>query len=62
MRDKVMDLIESCETRLQIAYKDGNTDLIVAYNRIIGDLYDLLRPDDSIARITIDGIVVEVHK
>lgn len=62
MKDKILDLIENLEIRQQVAIKDGNNDLVIAYNRVIGELYEILKPSNSNpATITVNGVTVEVY-
>ena len=60
MRERILSLIENCEDRLERA-GDNPASLQMALRRTIGDLYELLRPGDSTATITLNGVTVEVR-
>ena len=58
MRNRILTIIDRYEYKLQMAQTETEK---TAYRLILGDLYDLLTPDDNTATITLNGVTVEVR-
>ena len=61
MRERIQSLIDHYDYKLQMAMQGDNEKEVAAYRLILGDLYDLLIPDDNTATIKLNNVIVEVR-